>query len=387
MPDRKLFILASILITIGILASYSLSAYTTILFEVNQFHFIIRQILFGFLGIFIIWFLSTLDPDKWLHPIGLVLFIGSLGLMTIMPFLPESVVTEVGGAKRWIKIVGFSLAPVEFFKVGFIYFLAWSFSRKMGPHSGLGMGYEIKRFLPYGLIFIYALYIIADIQKDLGQSLVLGLTLLILLIFAGSSFRFFSIILALTFVAFIVLIIVKPHRIDRVLNWWSGAQNTVLDYFPAFMVMQLKTVNVNEGYQIGNSLNAIYNGGLVGSGYGSGSFKLGFLSEVHTDFILAGIAEETGFAGILVIVILFLMLIFRILRVSKRTDDDVIHFFSLGIALILTFAFIINAYGISGIIPIKGISVPLLSYGGSVMIASSVAIGMILMITKKVDMR
>ena len=115
MADTKLFTLVSILIGISIILTYTLSAYTTLLFGVSEFHFAIRQTLFGFVSIFIIWLLAQGDPDKLLTPIGFTLFIGSAFLMIIMPFLPEYLVSAVGGAKRWIKLFGFSLAPVEFF--------------------------------------------------------------------------------------------------------------------------------------------------------------------------------------------------------------------------------------------------------------------------------
>ncbi|RKY62795.1 MAG: cell division protein, partial [Candidatus Latescibacterota bacterium] len=143
--DRKLFTLVSILIAISIVLVYSLSVYTTLLFGVNEFHFAIRQAIFGFLSISIMWGLSLMNPDIWLSRVGFTLFFGSLILMIAMPFLPESVVSAVGGAKRWIKLFGFSLAPVEFFKVGFVYFLAWSFSRKLGYHDGMGLGKEFQR--------------------------------------------------------------------------------------------------------------------------------------------------------------------------------------------------------------------------------------------------
>ncbi|MDD3059642.1 MAG: FtsW/RodA/SpoVE family cell cycle protein, partial [Sulfurimonas sp.] len=107
--DRKLFTLAAALIGISIVLSYTLSVYTTLLFGVGQFHFVIRQLLFGVLGIFIIWGLSRLDPDIWLKRIGLWMFVISTLLMIAMPFLPEFLVSAVGGAKRWIKIAGFSL--------------------------------------------------------------------------------------------------------------------------------------------------------------------------------------------------------------------------------------------------------------------------------------
>ena len=127
MTDRFLFLLISVLITIGIVLSYSLSSYIVILFDYNPFHFALRQSIFAFVSIVMMWAISRLDADEWLHRIGLTLFISGLFLMAVMPFLPPSLVSEVGGAKRWIKVAGLSLAPVEFFKVGFVYFLAWSF--------------------------------------------------------------------------------------------------------------------------------------------------------------------------------------------------------------------------------------------------------------------
>lgn len=112
MADRNLFALVSTLIAVGIVLTYTLSVYTTILFGVNEFHFAIRQLFFGFFSIMIIWAMAQADPDKYLNPIGFTLFIGSSILMIAMPFLPEVLVSAVGGAKRWIKVFGFSLAPV-----------------------------------------------------------------------------------------------------------------------------------------------------------------------------------------------------------------------------------------------------------------------------------
>lgn len=384
--DRILFTLVSVLIGISVLLSYTLSAYTTLLFEVNEFHFAIRQSVFAFLGISIIFILSQLNPDKWLKPIGFLLFFGSLILMIGMPFLPESLVSEVGGAKRWIKVAGFSLAPVEFFKVGFVYFLAWSFSRKLGHHDGMGLSNEFKRFTPYGIVFIASMFIIAFLQKDLGQVIVLGATLLFMLLFAGSSFRFFITILGAIFAAVIIFILTAEHRIMRIKSWWALAQNTVLEIFPAAIAQRLRVPVEVEPYQIGHSLNAIHNGGIFGVGAGNGTFKLGFLSEVHTDFVLAGLAEEFGFVGVLLVVILFMWILQRIFKIANRTADTSIYLFSIGIGLLLAFAFMVNAYGISGITPIKGISVPFLSYGGSAMLGAAFGVGMVLMASKKAKM-
>jgi cell division protein FtsW len=384
MPDKKLFLLTTALITIGVICSYTLSAYTVILFEYNNFHFVVRELFIAIVSIMLMWTIAQLDPDKWLHPLGLTLFWGGIFLMVIMPFLPSFLVSEVGGAKRWIKIAGFSVAPVEFFKIGFVYFLAWSFSRKLGHHGGMGVKEEFKRFLPYAGLFILIMFLIAVVQNDLGQVIVLSLTLAFMLFFAGSSFSFFLTLITGAVGFFLLFIAMAPHRIDRILSWWASAQSTILAFFPESIAKHLRIANGEEAYQIGHSMNAIHNGGIWGTGLGNGTFKLGFLSEVHTDFVLAGIAEEVGFVGVFAVTLLFIAILHRLFKIANRSNEDTDYLFSLGVGLLITFAFMINAYGISGLTPIKGISVPFLSYGGSSMLASSIGVGLVLMISKKI---
>lgn len=384
MPDKKLFSLTATLIAIGILCSYTLSAYAVVLFDYGSFHFVVREVVIALLSLTLMWIIARLDSDQWLHPLGLTLFWGGIFLMLIMPFLPASLVSEVNGAKRWIKILGLSIAPVEFFKVGFVYFLAWSFSRKLGHHGGMGLIEEFKRFAPYAGVFVVVMFLIAVVQNDLGQVVVLSLTLAFMLFFAGSSFRFFMSLIMGAVAFFLLFIAIAPHRIDRILSWWASAQSTILAFFPEVIAKHLRIAKVEEAYQIGHSMNAIYNGGIFGVGLGNGTFKLGFLSEVHTDFVLAGIAEEFGFVGIVVVTLLFVALLQRVFRIANRSVKDIEYLFSLGVGLLITFAFLMNAYGISGLTPIKGISVPFLSYGGSSMLASSIAIGMVLMISQKI---
>lgn len=384
MPDKKLFLLTTALITIGVICSYTLTAYTVVLFEYNDFHFVIREVVVAILSILIMWGLAQLDPDIWLHRLGLALFFGGIALMVIMPFLPAFLVSEVGGAKRWIKLAGFSVAPVEYFKIGFVYFLAWSFSRKLGHHANMGVIEEFKRFLPYAAIFILVMFLIAILQNDLGQVVVLALTLAFMLFFAGSSFRFFMTLIGGAVGFFLFFILTSEHRINRILSWWASAQSTILAFLPEPIAQHLRIDNAEEAYQIGHSLNAIHNGGVFGAGLGGGTFKLGFLSEVHTDFVLAGIAEEFGFIGVFVVTLIFIMILHRLFKIANRSHNDTAYLFSLGVGLLITFAFMVNAYGISGLTPIKGISVPFLSYGGSAMMASAVGIGMVLMLSKKI---
>jgi cell division protein FtsW len=387
MADRQLFILTALLIGISIIFSYSLSSYIVVLFGYSDFHFVIRQSAFGLLSILIMWTLSQLNPDVWLSRLGLALFAGSFLLMLAMPFMPSSIVSEVGGAKRWIKVAGFSLAPVEFFKVGFIYFLAWSFSRKLGHHGGMGLKQEFLRIAPYLVFFVFVMGLIAVTQKDLGQVVVLSLALLFMLIFAGSSGKVFITLMGTALAFFLIFIFTAEHRIARIKSWWSLAQTQLEPFLPGWLLTKLHVESYSEPYQISHSLNAINNGGLFGSGLANGTFKLGFLSEVHTDFVLAGIAEEFGFLGVMLVTMIFLAILQRIFKIANRSRDEKSYLFSIGIGLVIAFTFLINAFGISGITPIKGISVPFLSYGGSAMIAASIGIGMVLMASRKVKFK
>ena len=384
MIDKPLLAGVMILLTLSLVMSYSLSTYTIVHFNYADFHFFIRQSMAIFIGFVTMVFLSKLDPDKWFSRIGLSLFVLFFILMIAMQFLPSSLVNAVGGAKRWIRVGPMSIAPVEFFKVGFIFFLAWSFSRKLLNKTKMKFWDEVRAFAPYIFVFLVAVVIIAVFQKDLGQVVVLGGTLMVLFLFIGSSKKFFFTLLSGGFLAFIGLIFFAPHRMARIKSWWGTVQDNILSLFPFESVQNLRIEAGKEPYQISNSLNAIHNGGLFGQGLGNGQFKLGYLSEVHTDFILAGITEELGLLGLTLVTLTMLFIVFRIFKIASKVKNPMYYLFSIGVGLLIALAFILNSYGISGITPIKGIAVPFLSYGGSHIWASCIAIGMVLMISKKV---
>ncbi len=386
MIDKPLLGAVIALLTVSLIMDYSLTVFTVRFFDyTNEFHFVIRQAVAVFIGVAAIIVLSKLDPDKWFKPIGWTLFIAFFLVMIVMQGLPASLVKEVGGAKRWIHVGPISIAPVEFFKIGFIFFLSWSFSRKFRHHRKMRFVEEVKAFLPYLSIFALAVVIIAIFQKDLGQVMVLAGTLVVLFLFVGSSFRFFFSLVSLAVAGVVGLILIAPHRLARIKVWWITVQDTVLSLLPFESLQRLRVDGATkEPWQISHSLNAIHNGGLWGQGLGNGRFKLGYLSEVHTDFVLAGISEELGFLGLGVVVGLLLFVIFRIFKIAAKVENPMYYLFCVGVGTLLAFSSILNAYGISGMTPIKGIAVPFLSYGGSHIIAASVAVGMILMISKKV---
>ena len=383
MIDKQLLTGVIILMTLSIILSYSLSTYTILLYHYTDLHFFIRQTVSVSVGLILIAILSKLDPDIWFGRIGFTLFLLFFLLMIAMQFMPASMVKAVGGAKRWIHIGPVSIAPVEFFKVGFVFFLSWSFSRKMITEKALSLWTEFKMLLPYLFVFGLAVLLIAVFQKDLGQVVVLAGTLAVLFVFSGRSMKFFWVMISVSLVVFVALIKMAPHRMHRVLSWWSTVQDTILALFPFEAVQRLHIDAGREPYQISNSLNAIENGGFFGQGLGGGQFKLGYVSEVHTDFVLAGLTEEFGFVGLTAVILLFLFIIFRLNKIAADVKEPRYELFTVGVALLIGLALIVNSYGISGMTPIKGIAVPFLSYGGSQILANSIAIGMVLMISKK----
>jgi len=370
MIDKPLFGATMILLVIGLVMSYSLSSYVVVNYHYNDMHFFIRQLIAVIIGFFLMVTISRLNPDRWFKPIGMILFISFLFILLIMPLLPESLVKSIGGAKRWINLGSVSITPVEFYKIGFIMFISWSLVRTRLPRGKMCLKSEIKLFIPYILILFISTLLIAVFQKDLGQTMVLSLTLIVLFLLVGSSFRFFSMLTALGISGLVILIITQPHRVKRVKDWLLAFNNEG---------------NRLESYQISNSIDAIKNGGLFGQGLGNGQYKLGHLSEVNTDFILSGIAEELGFVSIIIITLLMFFIIFRIFKIAAKVENPTYYLYCVGAALLITFSFLINSFGISGITPIKGIAVPFLSYGGSQVIASSLSIGIVLMISKKIE--
>jgi cell division protein FtsW len=370
MIDKPLFGATVILLILGLIMSYSLSTYAVIKFHYADFHFFIRQLVAVVIGISLMVWISRLDPDKWFKPIGIMLFSTFLMILLLMPLLPESLVHNVGGAKRWINLGVTSITPVEFYKIGFIMFISWSLVRTRFSRGTMRLSAEIKLFIPYVVVLIISTLLIAVFQKDLGQTVVLSATLIILFLLVGSSFRFFSLLFGIALSGLALLILIEPHRMKRIKEWFISIDT------PA---------NRLETYQISNSLDAIHHGGFWGQGIGNGQYKLGFLSEVNTDFVLAGIAEELGFITILFITFLIFFIIYRIFKIAAKIDNPTYYLYCVGAALLITFSFIINSFGIAGITPIKGIAVPFLSYGGSQVIASTLSIAIVLMISKKVS--
>ena len=387
MADKWIFIIVSILMGIGLVFSYSLPIYIEVKYGWGEFHFFIRYLVFSLAGLTIMYLLSQCNPDRCISIIGWgLLLLGSIAIILMPTPILEPFCPVIKGAKRWIKIFNISIAPIEFFKIGIIYFFAWSFSRKLIPQSFKTTKEELLAILPYiWVLGIMAFYIVIY-QSDLGETLLIILIFLVMLGFTRVKPKTFLILMIAGFVVFIIGIMQKEYRLERLktalYQLYLMLPNSIQDMFD----VQISTTDIS--YQIRQSINAIHNGGITGVGIGNGEIKMGFLSDVHTDFVLSGIAEEIGFLGVFIVMILLVSLIWRILKIANRIDpktynDYVFKLFSVGIAILIGFETILNIMGIIGLFPLKGLPIPFVSYGGSSTIAFSIAIGMVLMISKK----
>ena len=372
-PDVLIFVIITVLMIIGAVFSYSLPVFLEMRMHLGEFHFVERYLLVAIFGFIIMIVFSKLNPEKWFNIIGWSILIISGFLLLIMPFLPHSLAPTINGARRWINLGFFKLAPVEFFKIGIIFFLSWSFTRKMGNKT---LKEELKLLIPYLVLLGIFWFFILAYQSDLGQVVVMIFIFSLMLLVAGGRFQTVGILFLIGAFLFTVAILAKPYRLERIKLWINRIS---MIFFPNSQT----SGGVASFTQIQQSLNAIYHGGIFGTGIGNGIFKLGYLSDVHTDFVLAGIAEETGIVGISLIIVLMSALIYRIFKISFRSEKKEYQLFAFGYGSLIAIQFIFNALGVTSVIPLKGLTVPFLSYGGSSLLAFCIGAGMVLMISKK----
>lgn len=384
--DKWIFIIVLILMAIGAVFSYSLPIYIETKYNYSEWHFFVRYTIFALFGIIVIFTLSQLNPDKVFKPLGWFLFIGGLLTLIIMPQLPPSLCPVIKGARRWIALGPIRFSPLEFFKVGLIFFFAWSFSRKIIPNHFTSIKEEFIAIWPYLALLILVAGFTILFQSDLGETLLILFVFTIMLMFTKLSPKTFGILIFLGGVLFIAGITQKQYRLERVKSSLYSIYLMLPDTIQKWFNVNVTSNDIS--YQIRQSINAIHNGGFFGVGIGNGQIKMGFLSDVHTDFVMAGIAEETGILGVLLILILVTALLWRIFRIANRINtkrhiDYVYQLFCVGVGVLIGIETLLNILGVVGFLPLKGLPIPFVSYGGSSIVAFSIAIGMILMISKR----
>jgi len=387
--DKYIFIIVLTLMTIGAIFSFSLPIYIEMKYGYSQWHFFIRYIIFAGIGIFIMITLAQLNPNRIFNPLGWFLFLVSLITIIVMPKLPSTICPTIKGARRWISLWIVNISPLEFLKIGIIFFFSWSFSRKLIPKHFPTFKDEFFAIIPYLILLAFVAFFVVIFQSDLGETLLILSVFTIMLLFTKVSSKVFLFLISAGGLLLIIGLMQKEYRWERVKSSLYTLYLMMPDFIQNWFSISNKDIDIS--YQLKQSMQAIYNGGFTGVGIGNGEIKMGFLSDVHTDFVLAGIAEETGVWGVIMVVSLVVTLVWRIFRVANRIEtktqrDYNYQLFCVGIGVLIFLETLLNMLGIVGLLPLKGLPIPFVSYGGSSIIAFSIAIGMVLMISKKADL-
>jgi cell division protein FtsW len=353
-PDFVIIAAVMLLLGIGIVMVYSSSAAIALKQYGDPYFFTKRQIIFALLGIASMFIMMNLDYwifKKWAKT-GFLISIALLVLVLIIG-------VEVNGSKSWLGIGGFGIQPGEFAKFGVAAFLAAWLSDNQKRIVQFRQGLLPALAIPavcFGLIML---------QPDLGTGVVLMGAALLMIFAAGARISHFAGLGLLGLAGFAGLILSAPYRINRITAFVDPWQDPL-----------------GTGYQIIQSLYAIGPGGLFGRGIGESLQKYFYLPEPYNDFIFSVIAEELGFVGGAFVLILFLLVLWRGMRVAITAPDLFGNLFALGIVGMLALQVVINVGVVTGMFPVTGITLPFLSYGGSSLTLVLTGVGILLNISR-----
>ncbi len=345
--DWILFASVLLLICFGLVEIYSIALGQN---EIDLLNFK-KQIFFIALGMILLFVFAFLDYHNLRSYSNYFYLLGVLLLIAVLLFG-----SKIRGTRGWFNIAGFGLQPVEFIKFMLILFLARYFSSaslKINPLKHL--------IITGGGAFIFIVLVL--LQPDFGSALLLLLLWLAMIALAGFKRKYF-IVLALIFAIVGAVgwaFMFKDYQKQRILTFLN----------PSFNPLE-------QGYNISQAIIAVGAGGLSGRGLGFGSqSQLKFLPEVQTDFIFAVIAEESGFLGVVLVLVFFAIFFYRCLVNLKKINNDFGVFFIVGGLCLIFIEMFINISMNIGLLPVIGISLPLLSYGGSAMVSNLMLIGVI----------
>ena len=348
--DYWLLLSAIVLTIAGLIAIYDASVVTAFRDFGDRFYFFKNQLAWIIFGAISLIFFIFFDYHK-LIKYALLGFIGSVGLLLLV-FLPLFG-TEILGAKRWLSFGNFTFQPSELTKLAIIIYAA-SIMSKLDHFKIRLVDALIVYFLP---IFLAAFLVV--LQPDLGTAIIF-IAISLIIYFAGNApIWHFLLTLPVLIIGTVAAIVSKPYRLERLKAYLNP------NYDP-----------LGASYQINQIIIALSSGGLFGVGLGGSRSKFEFIPEVHNDAIFAVIVEETGFIGGIIIVTLFLLFIWRGLRIARGVDDRFASLLAIGITIWIGTQAFINMSAIIGLIPLTGIPLPFMSYGGSALVTTLAACGL-----------
>jgi len=355
-PDKWLFAATVGLALFGVVMVYSASAVLAENEGHSQFFYVIKQGIWTSIG-FVVMFAAMQFDYKRLKDRRVVyalLVITTLMLLAVFAF------PKVNGAHRWIKLDRFSIQPSELSKLTLAVFLAYFLERRAGEETRFW-----QTFVPCGAITAALAFLIV-LEPDLGTAMMLVVLFVVVTFTAGARLMHLGMAAAPALVGLVGLLILVPWRLKRMVTFldpWADPQNS--------------------GFQVVQSLLAIGSGGLNGLGFAQGKQKMLFLPFAHSDFIFAVIAEELGLVGALAVIAVFCLILWRGLRAALLAPDRFGMLLSLGLVTVIVTQALFNISVVLSLLPTKGIPLPFVSYGGSSLVPTLAAMGILLNISQQ----
>jgi len=355
--DRLMLGAVALLVGLGVVVVYSSSAALAARAYHDAEHFLGLQLKWLVLGSLAL-VIAARIPGSWLRRYAVWIFAGAVVLCAIV--LIPGVGRYVGGARRWLAFGALGFQPSELAKIAVVLALSAFFARQdeQQPEA------RVSLLVPVALVQVPVLLILAE--PDLGTALVIELIMGILVFSAGLRLRTLAFIGLAALPVFYHLVVSTEFRLLRVLSFidpWAYRSTT--------------------GYQVTEALISIGSGGVTGVGLGGGMHKLFFLPEAHTDFVFAILAEELGLLGVTLLVSAFGVLLWRGVRAALRASGSFDAYLAMGISGLIGIPAVFNLLVATGLLPTKGLPLPLISYGGSNLLATLFAIGLLLRIERE----
>lgn len=309
----------------------------------NQFYYLERQLIFFIIGTIIYFIVSKIDYNFWFKYANII-FLSCL-ILLILVLIPGIGIVR-GGARSWIGIGDFSIQPSEFMKIGLLIFT----SKFLTKNDGI---LKKNRYFYFYMLFIGLIFGLILLQPDFGSGLIM-LSSLVLLLFIG-EFQIKNIIIGfiLAVIGLTIMILMAPYRLDRIISFLDPWQDPL-----------------GSGFQIIQSLYAIAPASLFGYGLFNSKQKYFFLPEPANDFIFAIIVEELGIIGGMILITLFGYLIYIGFKLASSSKNRFASYLSFGFTALLMFQVFINIAVVIGLIPVTGVTLPFVSYGGSSLVIS-----------------
>jgi cell division protein FtsW len=355
-PDMWLFSVAVVLLSTGVVMVYSASA----IVAADRFHdpyfFLKKQLFWALLGSACLWLMLRLDYRRLEGAVLPLLVVA--GLLLVLVLIPP-IGQAINGTRRWIRLGPVSFQPAELAKLALVVYLAAFLAKK---RDVLG---DFRRGLLPPLAVAGALAALVLAQPDLGNCLTLITLTITLLFLAGGRLKHLGFVLLPALPLTVFAVWAAPYRLRRItafLDPWADPRGS--------------------GFQIIQSWLALGNGGVLGQGIGASKQKLFYLPESHTDFIFAIIGEELGFLGAAAIVALFVVLVWRGLRIGLRAPDPFGAYLALGITVLIATQTLVNLGVVTGTLPTKGLPLPFISFGGSALLVTMLSTGVLLNISQ-----